>query len=46
MCFDNELFDTSEEEAVSMSIQQRWVLETGYTALHKAGYTKDSLRGL
>lgn len=45
VCFDNSFFGVTDEDAMAMSIQQRWILETGYDALHKAGYTKQSLNG-
>lgn len=45
ICFNNELFGYSDKEAQFMSVQQKWVLETGYETLHKAGYTKAGLVG-
>jgi polyketide synthase-associated protein len=41
--FDNEFFDITEEEAHGMSPAQRWILETGYQALHKGGWSKPEL---
>jgi polyketide synthase-associated protein len=43
--FDNEFFDMSEEEARAMSPAQRWILETGYQALYKGGWSKPELKG-
>jgi polyketide synthase-associated protein len=43
--FNNKLFGFTDYEAERMSVQQRWVLETGYETLHKAGYTTESISG-
>lgn len=43
--FDNKFFGISPGEASGMDPMQRHILETSYTALHKAGYTKKSLMG-
>lgn len=43
--FDHEFWDMSYEEGACLGINQRWLLETGYTAFHKAGYHKKELMG-
>mmetsp|Transcript_143319 Transcript_143319/g.458023 ORF Transcript_143319/g.458023 Transcript_143319/m.458023 type:complete len:1259 (+) Transcript_143319:260-4036(+) len=43
--FDNEFFCISEEETNCMYPGQRIVLETGYEALWRAGYTKECCSG-
>jgi len=43
--FDSEFFGMSEEEAWATAPSQRWVLETGYECLHKAGWSKTKLLG-
>jgi len=44
--FDNDFFGISYAEARSMGPAQRNLLETGYEALHSAGYSKETARGL
>lgn len=43
--FDNDFFGITNEEAQFVSPGQRCVLQDGYMTLHKAGFTKKSLRG-
>jgi len=43
--FDNVMFDMTDEEAEHTSPLQRWTLEAGYMALHKAGHSKSTLKG-
>ncbi|KAI1632524.1 putative polyketide synthase [Biscogniauxia mediterranea] len=40
--FDNELFDISPREALSIDPQQRVLLQTAYRALENAGYVPDT----
>jgi polyketide synthase-associated protein len=42
--FDREFFGISFDEAKFMAPQQKILLEDGYTALHGAGYKKETLR--
>jgi len=44
VCFNNAIFNITEEEAKFIEPAQRWVLETGYECLHKAGYTIQSVQ--
>jgi acyl transferase domain-containing protein len=43
--FDAKAFGITPAEAKIMDPQQRMLLEVGYDALHRAGYTKESLVG-
>ncbi|CAM9860087.1 unnamed protein product, partial [Ectocarpus sp. 13 AM-2016] len=43
--FDDSFFGVPPAEARCMDPQQRMMLEVGYEALHRAGFTRDSLRG-
>jgi len=43
--FDNRFFGICEEEAEAMAPSQRWVLEVGYEALFKGGWSKQTLTG-
>lgn len=43
--FDNHFFGISDEEAKYVSPGQRVVLQDGYLTLHRAGFTKLTLRG-
>jgi len=43
--FDNLRFGMPDEEAAAMGVQQRWVIETGYEALYKAGFNLKNLPG-
>mmetsp|Transcript_109431 Transcript_109431/g.274106 ORF Transcript_109431/g.274106 Transcript_109431/m.274106 type:complete len:1127 (-) Transcript_109431:14-3394(-) len=44
--FDNEFFNIPVAEAEHMSPGQRIVLETGFEVLHRAGHSKETVRGL
>ena len=43
--FDHSLFGIVASEAKQMDPQQRLLLEISYDALHRSGYTQDTLRG-
>jgi acyl transferase domain-containing protein len=43
--FDARAFGISPAEAKQMDPQQRLLLEVGYDALHRAGYTRETLTG-
>ncbi|CAN0380853.1 unnamed protein product, partial [Discosporangium mesarthrocarpum] len=43
--FDGGFFKISPAEARAMDPQQRIMLEVGYEALHRAGFTRTSLEG-
>jgi len=45
LMFDNNFFNISIEETRHMAPNQRIVLEDGYQVLHRAGLTKDTIRG-
>ncbi|CAM9641834.1 unnamed protein product, partial [Scytosiphon promiscuus] len=43
--FDDTFFGVPPAEARCMDPQQRMMLEVGYEALHRAGFTRETLRG-
>jgi len=43
--FDNKFFDISDHEAKFMSPGQRVMAEDGYTVMHRAGHTRESMSG-
>lgn len=43
--FNSEFWNLEYDVAVKLGVHQRWVLETGYECLHKAGYRREELNG-